>query len=54
VSVSDADAVQKAMASNGIQVRGGYGKWTQWSRVSTSKIGDVKRYAAALPEAIGA
>ena len=29
---------------------GGFGKWTQWSRVSTGRIEDVRRYAAALPE----
>lgn len=54
VKVSDANAVQKAMAAQGIQIRGAYGKWTQWSRVSTGKIEDVQRYAAALPGAVGA
>lgn len=54
VKVPDADAVQKAMAAKGIQIRGAYGKWTQWSRVSTGKIEDVQRYAAALPGAVGA
>lgn len=54
VKVPDANAVQKAMAAKGIQIRGAYGKWTQWSRVSTGKIEDVQRYAAALPAAVGA
>ncbi|MGK6355192.1 pyridoxal phosphate-dependent aminotransferase [Sphingomonas sp. DT-207] len=54
VKVPDANAMQKAMAAKGIQVRGAYGKWAQWSRVSTGKIEDVKRYAEALPAAIGA
>ncbi|WP_342250233.1 pyridoxal phosphate-dependent aminotransferase [Sphingomonas sp. OTU376] len=54
VKVPDADAVQKAMAAKGIQIRGAYGKWSQWSRVSTGRIEDVKRYAAALPEVVGA
>jgi histidinol-phosphate aminotransferase len=54
VKVADADAVQKAMAAKGILIRGAYGKWTGWSRVSTGRIEDVKRYAAALPEVLGA
>ena len=48
VRVPDADAVAKRMAERKIIIRGAYGKWTQWSRVSTGKIEDVKRYAAAL------
>lgn len=52
VKVPDADKVQKAFASKNIMVRGTYGKWSHWSRVSTGKIEDVKRYAAALPEAV--
>jgi histidinol-phosphate aminotransferase len=47
--VADADALQKAMAARGIQIRGAYGPWKQWSRVSTGKIEDVQRYAEALP-----
>ena len=54
VKVPDADAVQKAMAAQGVLIRGSYGKWTQWSRVSTGRIEDVKRYAAALPRAVQA
>ena len=54
VKVPDADAVQKAMAAQGVLIRGSYGKWTQWSRVSTGKIEDVKRYAGALPRAVQA
>lgn len=54
VKVADANAVQKAMAERNIQIRGAYGKWTQWSRVSTGRIEDVQRYAAALPEIVGA
>ncbi len=51
VKVADANAVQKAMASKGVMIRGTYGKWGQWSRVSTGRIEDVARYCAALPEA---
>lgn len=51
VKVADANAVQRAMAAKGIMIRGAYGKWNQWSRVSTGRIEDVARYCAALPEA---
>lgn len=54
VKVPDADAVQKAMAAKGVQIRGTYGKWAGWSRVSTGRIEDVQRYAAALPEVVRA
>ncbi|AKH42774.1 histidinol-phosphate aminotransferase [Altererythrobacter atlanticus] len=54
VVVPDADAVQKAMADRKISIRGAYGQWTQYSRVSTGRLEDVERYAAALPEVIGA
>jgi histidinol-phosphate aminotransferase len=49
VKVPDADALNTAMAARGVQIRGAYGKWKQWSRVSTGKLEDVRRYAAALP-----
>lgn len=52
VEVPDADAVQAAMKERGIAIRGAYGKWTHYSRVSTGKLEDVSRYAAALPEII--
>lgn len=54
VRVPDADAVKARMADRGIIIRGAYGKWKQWSRVSTGKIEDVRRYAAALPAALRA
>ncbi|MEM6584127.1 MAG: histidinol-phosphate transaminase [Pseudomonadota bacterium] len=54
VEVPDADAVQKAMMDRGIRIRGAYGKWTQYSRVSTGMLADVERYAKALPEVIDA
>ncbi|MEO1729596.1 MAG: histidinol-phosphate transaminase [Pseudomonadota bacterium] len=53
VEVPDANAVQAAMKERGISIRGAYGKWTQYSRVSTGMIADVERYAKALPEVIG-
>ena len=52
VEVPDADAVQKAMAARNISIRGAYGEWTQYSRVSTGRLEDVSRYAKALPEII--
>lgn len=54
VEVPDATALQGKMAARGIMIRGAYGKWKTWSRVSTGKIEDVKRYAAALPELVRA
>ena len=54
VRVPDANAVKARMADRGIIVRGAYGKWKQWSRVSTGKIEDVRRYAAALPAVVEA
>ncbi|RIV92866.1 histidinol-phosphate aminotransferase family protein [Aurantiacibacter xanthus] len=53
VEVPDAEKVRAAMAARGILIRGAYGQWTQYSRVSTGLLPDVQRYAAALPEVIG-
>ncbi len=53
VVVPDADAVQAAMAQRGIFIRGAYGPWKQYSRVSTGILKDVERYVAALPEVLG-
>ncbi|SMQ69667.1 histidinol-phosphate aminotransferase [Altererythrobacter xiamenensis] len=52
VKVPDADKVQAAMKARNISIRGAYGPWTQYSRVSTGRIEDVARYAKALPEVI--
>lgn len=54
VKVPDANKVQAALAQKGILIRGAYGPFTQWSRVSCGKIEDVKRYTAALPEVASA
>jgi histidinol-phosphate aminotransferase len=54
VKVPDANLVKARMAERGLIIRGAYGKWKTWSRVSTGKIEDVRRYAAALPEALKA
>ncbi|MEJ2457337.1 MAG: histidinol-phosphate transaminase [Novosphingobium sp.] len=48
VKVPDADALFKAMAEARVDVRPAYGKWKQWSRVSTGKMEDVQRYAKVL------
>lgn len=50
VKVPDADALRDAMGQRGISIRGTYGEWKGYSRVSTGRIEDVTRYAAALPE----
>ncbi|MEO0464030.1 MAG: histidinol-phosphate transaminase [Pseudomonadota bacterium] len=52
VKVPDADKVQAAMAKRGVRIRGAYGDWTQFSRVSTGMLSDVERYAKALPDVI--
>lgn len=49
VKVPDADALRAAMAERNIAIRGTYGTWRNWSRVSTGRIEDVRRYAEALP-----
>ena len=54
VRVADANAVKARMAERGIVIRGAYGNWKNWSRVSTGRIEDVRRYAAALPEVVRA
>ena len=50
VKVPDADALREAMGQRGISIRGTYGDWKGYSRVSTGRIEDIARYAAALPE----
>lgn len=50
VKVPDADSLREAMAEKGIAIRGAYGPWAGYSRVSTGRLEDVARYAAALPE----
>lgn len=50
VKVPDADSLRDAMAERGIAIRGAYGPWAGYSRVSTGRLEDVSRYAAALPE----
>lgn len=54
VKVPDAEKLRAAMERQGVLIRGPYGSWTQWSRVSCGRIADVKRYAAALPAALSA
>jgi histidinol-phosphate aminotransferase len=54
VKVPDAEKLRKALADRNVVIRGPYGKWTEWSRVSCGRIEDVRRYAAALPAALSA
>jgi histidinol-phosphate aminotransferase len=50
----DANAVRDRFATRNIMIRGSYGKWTNWSRVSMGKVEDVQRYVRALPEVLRA
>ena len=52
VEVPDADRLQKAMATRDIMIRGAYGRWHNWSRVSTGKLEHIRRYAEALPQLV--
>jgi len=52
IRVPDADALQKAMAARGVMIRGSYGRWKEWSRVSTGRLEDVRRFAALLPQLV--
>ncbi len=48
----DANAFRKAMEEQNVLIRGQYRTYQQWSRVSTGRIEDVKKYAAAVPKAL--
>ena len=48
----DANAFRKAMEQQDVLIRGQYRTYQQWSRVSTGRIEDVKKYAAAMPKAL--
>ncbi|MEO1335936.1 MAG: aminotransferase class I/II-fold pyridoxal phosphate-dependent enzyme, partial [Myxococcota bacterium] len=50
----DANIVRQKMESKGIMVRGVYRDYQHWSRVSMGRIEDVRRYAEALPQVVGA
>ncbi len=52
VDVGDADAVHKVMAENNISIRGAFGEWHQYSRVSVGTPEDVQRYIEVLPKAL--
>lgn len=51
---ASADAYQKKMAQKGILIRGAYGTYTPYSRVSCGYAEDVQRYLDAIPYALGA
>jgi len=40
------------MAEQDVLIRGIYRTYDNWSRVSMGKIGDVKRYVDAMPNAL--
>jgi histidinol-phosphate aminotransferase len=52
VKVPDADAVRDGMRARGVLIRGAFGDWTEWSRVSLGTPEDLSRYVTALPEVI--
>lgn len=54
VKVPDAELLRARLAREGILIRGPYGRFRQWSRVSCGRIEDVRRYVAALPRALAA
>lgn len=49
-----AEVFRQKMEARGIIVRGPYGSFSQWSRVSMGKLEDIDRYVAALPEVLKA
>jgi len=49
-----AELFRQKMEARGILVRGIYGTYERWSRVSMGRLEDVDRYCAALPEVLQA
>ena len=49
VGLSEAEIQEKKMAARNVLIRGIYGDYTHWSRVSMGRLEDVKRYVKALP-----
>ncbi|WP_448582163.1 pyridoxal phosphate-dependent aminotransferase [Thermaurantiacus sp.] len=54
MQVPDAEVLRANLAREGILIRGPYGRFRQWARVSCGRIEDVARYVAALPRALAA
>ncbi|WP_194745279.1 pyridoxal phosphate-dependent aminotransferase [Thermaurantiacus tibetensis] len=54
VRVPDAERLRAALAAEKILVRGPYGRFREWSRVSCGRLEDIRRYAEALPRALAA
>ena len=48
----DADKFRDEMLNQNILIRGKYGDFHNWSRVSMGKLSDVERYVDALPQVI--
>ena len=48
----DADKFRDEMLNQNILIRGKYGDFHNWSRVSMGKLSDVQRYVDALPQVI--
>lgn len=49
----DAEIFRQKMAARNVLIRGIYGDYTNWSRVSMGRIEDVQQYVDALPRVLG-
>ncbi|MEM1397354.1 MAG: histidinol-phosphate aminotransferase family protein, partial [Pseudomonadota bacterium] len=49
-----ADDVRDAFGKKDVIVRGKYFDYEGWTRVSMGRLGDLEKFAKALPQAIGA
>jgi len=48
----NAETFRQKMAERNVLIRGIYGKYDNWSRVSMGLLGDVEQYVAALPRVL--
>ena len=48
----DADKFRDEMLKENILIRGKYGDYHNWSRVSMGNLSDVQRYVDAIPKAL--
>ena len=48
----NAETFRQKMAERNVLIRGIYGKYDNWSRVSMGLLGDVEQYVAALPQVL--
>jgi histidinol-phosphate aminotransferase len=48
----NAETFREKMAARNVLIRGIYGSYDNWSRVSMGRLEDVSRYVSALPEVL--